>query len=180
MNAYIDGVVPQPMTLEERFFMSGMLIGNLRRIYAAHDDEGNDLSALPVKAADDIERLLGLVSAMIAHCEDRAKGWDEPKGKDHGDCEFGARHEARAIAAQLHEIADRALTPNVKWMAFSPCILETCHPSLVALQAKMAGQSGFLDWRPSAFRGWMAVKYGAVPGYAALAPCIPDSRRLCW
>lgn len=72
------------------------------------------------------------------------------------------------------------LTHNVKWMAFSPCILETCHPSLAALQAKMAGQSGFLDWRPSAFRGWMAVKYGAVPGYAALAPCIPDSRRLCW
>jgi hypothetical protein len=113
MDAYIDGVVPQPMTVEEKFFLSGMLIGNLRRIYAAHDDEGNDLSALPAKAADDIERLLGLVAEMIAHCEERAKGWDEPKGKGRGDCEFGARHEARAIAAQLREIAGRVLTPNV-------------------------------------------------------------------
>ena len=38
--------------------MNGMLIGNLRRIYAAHDDEGNDLSALPSRAADEIEKLL--------------------------------------------------------------------------------------------------------------------------
>lgn len=49
---------------------------------------------------------------MIAHCEERAKGWDAPKGKDHGDCEFGARHEARAIAAQLREMAGQVLTPN--------------------------------------------------------------------
>jgi hypothetical protein len=26
----------------------------------------------------------------------------------------------------------------------------------------------------------MAVKYGAAPGYAARAPCIPASRRLRW
>ena len=57
IDPHIDGVVPQPMTYEENLFLSGMLIGNLRRIYAAHDDEGNDLSALPAKAADEIERL---------------------------------------------------------------------------------------------------------------------------
>jgi len=114
MDPHIDGVVPVPMTDAERGFMNGMLIGNLRRIYAAHDDEGEDLSALPAEAADKIERLLGLVAEMIAHCEERAKGWNESNGKDHGDCEFGARHEARAIAAQLHEIAGLALTPNAK------------------------------------------------------------------
>ena len=91
---------------------------------------------------------------------------------------IGDTLRAEALDAAVDAVP--ALPANVKWMAFSPCILETCHPSLAALQAKMAGQSGFLDWRPSAFRGWMAVKYGAVPGYAALAPCIPDSRRLCW
>ena len=42
--------------------MNGMLIGNLRRIYAAHDDEGNDLSALPSRAADEIERMQGHVA----------------------------------------------------------------------------------------------------------------------
>ena len=57
IDPHIDGVVPQPITYEEEFFLSGMLAGNLRRIYAAHDDEGNDLSALPAKAADEIERL---------------------------------------------------------------------------------------------------------------------------
>lgn len=64
MDPYIDGVVPQPITYEEEFFLSGLLVGNLRRIYAAHDDEGNDLSALPAKAADEIERLLELVANM--------------------------------------------------------------------------------------------------------------------
>ena len=58
MDPHIDGVVPVPMTDAERGFMNGMLIGNLRRIYAAHDDEGNDLSALPSRAADEIEKLL--------------------------------------------------------------------------------------------------------------------------
>lgn len=57
LDPHIDGVVPQPITYEEEFFLSGMLVGNLRRIYAAHDDEGNDLSNLPAKAANEIERL---------------------------------------------------------------------------------------------------------------------------
>lgn len=57
LDPHIDGVVPQPVTYEEEFFLSGMLVGNLRRIYAAHDDEGNDLSNLPAKAANEIERL---------------------------------------------------------------------------------------------------------------------------
>ena len=64
MDPHIDGVVPQPITYEEEFFLSGLLVGNLRRIYAAHDDEGNDLSALPAKAADEIERLLERVANM--------------------------------------------------------------------------------------------------------------------
>ena len=53
MDPHIDGVVPVPMTDAERGFMNGMLIGNLRRIYAAHDEEGNDLSELPSRAADE-------------------------------------------------------------------------------------------------------------------------------
>ncbi len=57
MDPHIDGVVPVPMTDAERGFMNGMLIGNLRRVYAAHDDEGEDLSALPAEAADKIEQL---------------------------------------------------------------------------------------------------------------------------
>ncbi len=57
MDQYIDGVVPQPITDAERGFLSGLLIENLLRIHAAFDDEGNDLSALPKKAADRIEKL---------------------------------------------------------------------------------------------------------------------------
>ena len=57
MDPHIDGVVPVQMTDAERGFMNGMLIGNLRRVYAAHDDEGEDLSALPAEAADKIEQL---------------------------------------------------------------------------------------------------------------------------
>jgi hypothetical protein len=41
MDPYIDGVVPTPLTPEEKGFALGMLIGNLRRIHAAYDDEGN-------------------------------------------------------------------------------------------------------------------------------------------
>jgi hypothetical protein len=62
MDPHIDGVVPVQMTDAERGFLNGMLIGNLRRIYAAHDDEGNDLSALPSRAADEIERMQGHVA----------------------------------------------------------------------------------------------------------------------
>lgn len=58
MDPYIDGVVPTPLTPEEKGFALWMLIGNLRRIHAAYDDEGEDLSALPAKAADEIEKLL--------------------------------------------------------------------------------------------------------------------------
>ena len=53
MDPYIDGVVPIPMSQDEQDFLSG----NLRRIHAAYDDAGFDLSALPEKAADEIERL---------------------------------------------------------------------------------------------------------------------------
>ena len=62
MDPHIDGVVPVQMTDAERGFLNGMLIGNLRRIYAAYDDEGNDLSALPARAADEIERLRGPIA----------------------------------------------------------------------------------------------------------------------
>jgi len=61
---------------------------------------------------DDAERLRETVFMMVSHCEERAKGWDATKGRDYTDCEFGARHEARAISAQLREIASRGLVPN--------------------------------------------------------------------
>lgn len=47
MDPYIDGVVPIPMSQDEQDFLSG----NLRRIHAAYDDAGFDMSALPEKAA---------------------------------------------------------------------------------------------------------------------------------
>jgi hypothetical protein len=58
LDPYIDGVVPTPITPEESGFLLGMLIVNLRRIHAAYDEDGEDLSALPAKAADEIERLI--------------------------------------------------------------------------------------------------------------------------
>jgi len=64
------------------------------------------------EAADEIELLRETLAAMVSHCDERSKGWDTPKGRDYGDCEFGARHEARALAAQLREIAGRVLSPN--------------------------------------------------------------------
>ncbi len=64
LDPHIDGVVPQPVTYEENLFLGGLLAGNLRRIYAAFDEEGNDLSALPAKAADEIERLQRRVTDM--------------------------------------------------------------------------------------------------------------------
>jgi len=59
MDAHIDGVVPIPLSQEERNFLSGTMhiLDNLRRIHAAYDDEGQDLSAWPAKAAAEIERL---------------------------------------------------------------------------------------------------------------------------
>lgn len=71
LDPYIDGVVPTPMTADERGFALGMLIGNLRRIHAAYDDDGEDLSALPAKAADEIERLIDQV-AKNADAEEMA------------------------------------------------------------------------------------------------------------
>jgi len=68
---HIDGIIPTPMTLEERFFALGMLIGNLRRIHAAYDDDGEDLSTLPGKAADEIDRLIDQV-AKNADAEEMA------------------------------------------------------------------------------------------------------------
>lgn len=50
MDQYIDGVVPVQVTQEEKDF----LIGNLRRIHAAYDDEGCDLTAFTAKAADEL------------------------------------------------------------------------------------------------------------------------------
>lgn len=52
-------------------WMLGMLVGNLRRIYAAYDDDGEDLSALPAKAADAIDRLIDQV-AKNADAEEMA------------------------------------------------------------------------------------------------------------
>lgn len=72
MDPYIDGVVPQTITHTEESFLSWLLAGNLRRIYAAHDDEGNDLSDLPAKAADEIDRLLELVGVLM-HALHRVK-----------------------------------------------------------------------------------------------------------
>ncbi|TYC51427.1 hypothetical protein ETQ85_24385 [Zoogloea oleivorans] len=69
LDPYIDGVVPTPMTPEERGFALGMLIGNLRRIHAAYDDDGEDLSALPAKAADEIERLLAQMQKVEEYDE---------------------------------------------------------------------------------------------------------------
>lgn len=57
MDPHIDGVIPLQMSYEEKQFLGGTLVENLRRIYAAHDDAGYDLSNLPAKAADEIERL---------------------------------------------------------------------------------------------------------------------------
>jgi len=59
MDAYLDGVVPVPMTQGEKDFLSGSthMLSNLRRIYAAYDADGQDLSAWPAKAASEIERL---------------------------------------------------------------------------------------------------------------------------
>lgn len=68
---HIDGIIPTPMTLEERGFALGMLIGNLRRIHAAYDDDGEDLSTLPGKAADEIDRLIDQV-AKNADAEEMA------------------------------------------------------------------------------------------------------------
>ncbi|MFA5387553.1 MAG: hypothetical protein WC322_04170 [Candidatus Paceibacterota bacterium] len=68
---HIDGVIPTPMTLEERGWALGMLMGNLRRIYAAYDEDGEDLSALPAKAADEIDRLIDQV-AKNADAEEMA------------------------------------------------------------------------------------------------------------
>ena len=62
MDPYIDGVVPITMSQDEQDFLSG----NLRRIHAAYDDAGFDLSALPEKAADEIKRLRGLLDAAHA------------------------------------------------------------------------------------------------------------------
>ena len=59
MDPYIDGVVPIPMSQDEQDFLSG----NLRRIHAAYDDAGFDLSALPEKAADEIKRLRELADS---------------------------------------------------------------------------------------------------------------------
>lgn len=59
MDPHIDGVVPIPMSQDEQDFLSG----NLRRIHAAYDDDGFDLSALPKKAADEINRLRELADS---------------------------------------------------------------------------------------------------------------------
>ena len=59
MDPYIDGVVPIPMSQDEQDFLSG----NLRRIHAAYDDAGFDLSALPEKAADEIKRMRELADS---------------------------------------------------------------------------------------------------------------------
>jgi hypothetical protein len=59
MDAHVDGVVPVPMSQEEKAFLGGTMhmLANLRRIHAAYDADGQDLSAWPAKAAAEIERL---------------------------------------------------------------------------------------------------------------------------
>ncbi|MDD2706328.1 MAG: hypothetical protein PHU07_13500 [Acidocella sp.] len=59
MDAHVDGVVPVPMSQEEKAFLGGTMhmLSNLRRIHAAYDADGQDLSAWPAKAAAEIERL---------------------------------------------------------------------------------------------------------------------------
>lgn len=69
---------------------------------------------------------------------------------------------------------------NVKWTAYSPSILGNSHLSWLALQSKRASLSGFEMGAAIYFRGWMAVKHGARPEYAALAPYSPGSCRLFW
>lgn len=59
MDPHIDGVVPIPMSKDEQDFLNG----NLRRIHAAYDDEGFDLSAFPEKAADEIKRMRELADS---------------------------------------------------------------------------------------------------------------------
>jgi hypothetical protein len=52
------------------------------------------------------------------------------------------RHEAKGKRreAKKHK---KQKPSNVKWMAFSPCILENCHPSRFAHQPKKASLSSF-------------------------------------
>jgi hypothetical protein len=55
---------------------------------------------------------------------------------------------------------------------------------LPSILASTSGEEGQLErlWgvSPLYFPGWMAVKHGAGPGYAAFAPAIPGARRLFW
>lgn len=59
MDPYVDGVVPVPMSQGEKDFLDRAthMLSNLRRIHAAYDADGQDLSAWPAKAASEIERL---------------------------------------------------------------------------------------------------------------------------
>ena len=74
MDPYIDGVVPIPMSQDEQDFLSG----NLRRIHAAYDDAGFDLSALPEKAADEIKRMRELADSEGTRAVER--GVERPDG----------------------------------------------------------------------------------------------------
>lgn len=42
----------------------GLLIGNLKRIHAAYDEDGEDLSAIPEKAANEIDKLINKVAKL--------------------------------------------------------------------------------------------------------------------
>jgi hypothetical protein len=75
--------------------------------------------------------------------------------------------KASAMAWRVGPRLLKMKTPNVKSMAFSPCILDGCHPSRLANQPKKAKQSGIGKGRPNYFRGWQAVKHGASLAYAA-------------
>ena len=79
-----------------------------------------------------------------------------------------------------HKWRHEPLVSNVKWTAYSPSILGNSHLSWLALQSKRASLSGFEMGAAIYFRGWMAVKHGARPEYAALAPYSPGSCRLFW
>ena len=102
MDPHIDGVVPVQMTDAERGFLNGMLIGNLRRIYAAHDDEGNDLSALPSRSADMIEQLSAENEALKQQVEQgKRDAVPEDIRKDAESWRFYKKRKDEVIAAGM-------------------------------------------------------------------------------
>ena len=128
MDPHIDGVVPIPMSQDEQDF----LIGNLRRIHAAYDDDGFDLSALPKKAADEINRMRELADsegtraveymrrarkaeADVAHLMLADEGAKEAFGhvvQQKRDLDDECKRLRRLLDGAYETIRRQALTPN--------------------------------------------------------------------